>query len=226
MEKFFEFIPWIAMVVILGGSALVAWRKSVAQQRRRQQWIDQAKELGLTYQEVLPPELDGVRHALPLLNCGSNRRSGNVIVASTDQLSLILFDHQYTSGSGKNRSTHRQSVAWVYSGSLNLPTFYVAPETWLSWLGDQLFKRDIDFDDDTEFSSRIALSGPDRDAVSHFFDRSRRQKLLAIDLPTIEATTNGFLFYRPGKLIAPESLKSLMNEAFTLYQAFASDQTS
>jgi hypothetical protein len=90
MENFFEYLPWIAMAVILTGSVLVAWRKSVTDQRLRQQWIDQAKELSLTYQEVLPPELDGVRHALPLLNSGSGRRSSNVIVAATDQLSWLF----------------------------------------------------------------------------------------------------------------------------------------
>lgn len=105
-----------------------------------------------------------------------------------------------------------------------MPEFVLYPETWMNRLGDKLLKEDIDFEDDPEFSQKYVLTGPDKTAVQEFFDARRRKALQEIQqIPTVEGSRNDLLFYRPSTRIAPAELKGLMSEAFSLYQAFASE---
>ncbi|MBX3423269.1 MAG: hypothetical protein KF752_17055 [Pirellulaceae bacterium] len=215
-----NYLPYVATLAILVTIFVVAWFGNRSNLKRQQQFTQAATDLGLSYFEALSLDQVDSLSTFKLMNYGSSRLSSNVIRADTEQLSLTLFDYHYTSGSGKNRRTVRQTVAWVASPTLKLPEFRLSPEGLLDRLGDLLFKSDIDFQDDPEFSKRFLLTGPDQPAIGQFFDASRRRVLLNINLPTIEARPGAFIFYRPGQQVGPQDLKKLMSEAYCLYQAF------
>ena len=221
LEKWLPVFPVVVLIVV-GAIAVFSQMAASASRRKRTESIQKAaEELALSFSQAVSYEQMEQLVQFPLLQRGANREYTNVVMAETDQLRLMLLDHKYVTGSGKNRSTHRQSVSWVSSSQLNIPSFNLYPETWFHRMGDLLLKRDIDFDEDPIFSHKFVLSGSDQAAIREFFDARRRQALLKINLPNIEAVRHGFVFYRPGKLVDPGELKSLMNEAFSLYQAFA-----
>jgi len=218
-------LPVLVTVGIVLLLVFKGWSASKASQKRKEGFEKSAGELSLPFSRTVPFEQVEQLVQFPLMQRGSNKEFTNAIVAETDQLRLVLLDHKYVVGSGKNRATHRQTAAWVASNHLNMPSFNLYPESWYHRIGDLVMKKDIDFDDDPQFSHKFVLTGSDTASIREFFDVKRRQLLLKLNLPNVEAVRHGFIFYRPGRLIDPSELKSLMNEAFSLYQAFAPEQS-
>jgi hypothetical protein len=211
---------------VLGVIMFAVWYETQRYKKRQQAMRLASEKLGLAYQPVRPAEYDGRLAKYKLLTVGRDRQSSNFIMASTDELNLILFDQRYTTGSGKNTRRVNQTVAWITSSLLQTPEFSIVPENWFSRLSDLVFKTDIDIPADPEFSKRFLLSGPDAEKIRDFFTLNRRETLLGYQLPTIECFPGEMMFYRPGKLVAPDKIKELMNEAFLLYQAFAATSNS
>jgi hypothetical protein len=56
-------------------------------------------------------------------------------------------------------------------------------------------------------------------AIVSFLAGNRRSTLIAMDIPCLQCFPGELLFYRPGKLVRPDQVKGLMDEAFSLYQA-------
>jgi hypothetical protein len=219
-------LSWLPFVVFAMGAAMFIWLRLRGLKKRQEKMQLVASELGLAYQVVQPGEYDGRLAKYSFLNHGSGRQKSNFIVATTDELSLVVFDYRYSSNSGKNRKMYNQTIAWVTSDQLVMPEFYISPESWLDRVGDFFLRQDIDFQEDPIFSKAFVLSGKNRDQIKQFFNAQRREALLKISLPSIECFPGELLFYRPGQLIAPDQLKSIMNEAFELYQAFATKPAS
>jgi hypothetical protein len=218
IQDLLRLFPFVFIALVVGG---LIWLQIHKAKKRQEGMQKAASELGLAYQAVQPGEFDGRLAKFNLMCTGSSRQTNNFIVASTEELNLVLFDYRYTTGSGKNRRVHYQTVAWITSQQLVLPQFYISPESWLSRIGDFFVRQDIDIPQDPEFSKAFVLSGPDADQIRQFFNAKRREALLKVSLPTIECFPGELLFYRSGRLTPPEQLKALMNEAFALYQAFA-----
>lgn len=226
LEFLLPMLPVFIVIVVAALVGLGAWSSSAAQKKRAAELQKTAADLSLHYSPFVSAEQSEQLSQFPLIQRGGGRESTNSIVAETDVLRLMLFDHKYVTGSGKNRSTHRQTVAWVSSPNLNMPSFNLSPETWLHRIGDFIIRQDIDFDDDPEFSNKFVLTGSDKPAIQEFFDAKRRLALQKINMPHIEAVRHGFVFYRPGKQIGTGEFKSLMSEAFSLYQTFTEGQTA
>lgn len=222
VEDFLGFLIVAIIALVIGG---LAWTQLHKDKKRQEVMQKAANDLGLAFHPLQPGDLDGRLAKFRLLQKGSSQRSSNFIVASTDQLNLVLFDYRYSIGSGKNRRTLHQTIAWIASRHLAIPQFYISPESWLSRIGDMFVRQDIDFQQDPQFSKAFVVSGPDADQIRNFLDSKRRQALLQISLPTIECFPGELMFYRPGHLTPPDQLKPLMNEAFQLYQAFASKES-
>ena len=177
-------------------------------------------ELGLEYREkLLPAELDYLSQ-FPLMQVGRGRSGSNVIVANTEALSLTFFDYRYTVGSGKNRSTSRQSVVLIQSPSLCLPQFVLSPESWIHRIGQLFGLNDINFEADPEFSKRYLLKGASEEQLRDFFTTERRKALMNISAPQIQTATDGFIFFRRSQRVQPAELKVLMEEAFQLHSLF------
>lgn len=214
-------LPFLAAIVVIGLILLFAWRASKQAKKRQESLQSMATELGLRYQMTLPGEFDGRISKYELTQTGRDRRSYNFIVASTDELTLSIFDQQYTTGSGKHKHVIRQTVAWIIGKRLNVPPCTLAPESWMSRLADFFLRKDIDFPEDAEFSKAFVLSGKDPEPIRQYFDLQRRQALMKIKLPTIEFFPGELMFFRPGQIVQPAKLKELMDEAFQIYQAFS-----
>lgn len=225
LEGLIPLIPILAVVVVIITLVVRVALVSKFDKKRTEGLTKAAADMSLPFSKAVTSEQVDQLTQFPLMQRGSSRESSNAIVAETAELRLMLLDHKYVSGSGKNKSVHRQTVAWVASNRLNMPSFSLCPESWFDRLGDWILRRDIDFDEDPEFSQKFALSGSDQASIREFFSSRRRQALLKINLPYVEAMRHGFIFYRPGMLLDPSELKSLMNDAFVIYQAFAPEQS-
>ena len=110
--------PWIWVGAGIAGVVVVFLVVRHLERRRSEALEQAALRLGLSFQaEGEPPEAHGFS-ALPLFQRGHSRKLKNVASAGNEQ----FFGYSYTVGSGRNSSTHVQTVA-AFEISRSLPRF-------------------------------------------------------------------------------------------------------
>lgn len=218
---------WIVIVFsvavpVLIGSGLV-WAM-VAEQKRKKAMEQAASELGLAFSEKLSDEDQGLFNNFAIAQTGHSQGASNAITADSGELRMVLFDHVYTTGSGKNKSTHRQSVVMCSSPLLQLPQFSIAPESFFHRIADFLGYKDIDFDEDEAFSQQFLLKGPDEAAVRALFNAQRRGAFMKFTDVTIEGLGHTFIFYQARKRRGVEQLRELMEAGFGVFAVLSNPQ--
>ena len=84
-----------------------------------------------------------------------------------------MFDHAYTTGSGKSRQVHRHT-GFVFRSPRPVPTFYICREVFLDRLVQAVAGDDIDFQEDPDFSKRFKLYSSEVEQVRALFHPGAR----------------------------------------------------
>ena len=79
--------------------------------QRREAMARLAAELGLQYYPDDPWDLPGRYAQFEVFNTGHARRASNVMAGPIDGHDVLIFDYRYTTGSGKNQTTHHHQIA-------------------------------------------------------------------------------------------------------------------
>ena len=137
----FLIIGGIAALVI-GGIAYSYY----ANKKRRESMQQHAEEMGLTFVLEGDANLLSRLSAFKLFNQGRGRKMKNLIQGDSGEVSIAIFDYQYTTGSGKNSHTHNQSIVSLQSSQLVCPDFTMRPEGMFDKIGSALGFQDIDFE--------------------------------------------------------------------------------
>lgn len=112
--------------------------------------------LGLSYYEG-----EGeAYYSLNLFNKGDSHKIFNTISGSKNGCHVSIFDYTYTTGSGKNKRTHKNSVCL-----LNIlqcfPDLFIRPENIIDKIAGVIGLDDIDFES-KEFSNRFYVKSSDK----------------------------------------------------------------
>ncbi|MCB9938629.1 MAG: hypothetical protein H6823_10335 [Planctomycetaceae bacterium] len=212
----------IVAFCILGSGlviGLIVWAVQ-AEKKRVAGMRDFADGLGLEFFESGQNELLTRLGRFQLFNSGRGRVMRNLILGKTEIASIAIFDYRYTTGSGKNQSTHNQTVVSMESDSLDIPDFTMRPENVFDRVGSALGFQDIDFDDHPEFSKSFVLKGPDEAAIREFFDSTILDFFAAKKGICFEATKGMFIYYRAAKPQSADGLRNYLEEGYSTYQAF------
>ncbi|MCA9059027.1 MAG: hypothetical protein KDA85_11025, partial [Planctomycetaceae bacterium] len=105
-----------------------------------------SEELGFTFSPTGDPMLRERFSRFELMQRGRSHRLTNLLQRSADHRLVQIFDFFYRTGSGKNSSTHSQTVFAITDSSLALPTMSFQPEGFLLRLAAKLGYQDINFD--------------------------------------------------------------------------------
>ena len=128
--------------------------------RRREAMARLAKELGFEYYPDDPWNLEDKYAMFELFGRGHSRGASNVICGEVDGRAVVAFDYKYTTGSGKNKSTHSyQALVMglpIVAAGLRMRSESLFDRV-ASWVGYD----DIDFESD-EFSRRYHVACGDR----------------------------------------------------------------
>lgn len=101
---------------------------------------------------------------------GYGKRATNIMKGNTMQAEAVVLDYRFTTGAGKSSSTHHQTICLLRSPELELPHFWLRREFGLVDRIVEVFTgQDIDFEEDPEFSTKIALRGESVEAVRRLF---------------------------------------------------------
>jgi len=127
---------------------------------RREAMARLAAELGFEYYPDDPWSLEDKYAMFELFGRGHSRKASNVICGEVDGRAVVAFDYQYTTGSGKNQSTHAcQALVMglpILAAGLRMRSESLFDRV-ASWVGYD----DIDFESD-EFSRRYHVACDDR----------------------------------------------------------------
>ncbi len=150
-------------LLIFGGIALLVglgFAVNVYNEKKRREALQRvADELGLTFYRDGDPGLVAELSDLHLFSRGRSKRITNMIHGETEDVVMGVFDYRYTTGSGKNSHTYRQSVAFFRSADLRLPVFEMRPQSFFHGIGKLFGSQDIDFDSHPAFSKAYLLRG-------------------------------------------------------------------
>ena len=204
-------IPIILVVIFL-------IRRANAQ-KRTQTLSGIAAELNLEFSPVGEESLGMQLGQFPLLNKGRKGQLTNVCVGGTDEVELRIFDYRYTTGSGKNRRVHRQTVVAMQSALLNLPEFRMRPERMFDRAGQMLGLQDIDFEEHLAFSQQFVLQSDMAEQTREFFDSELLDFFATRPGWSFETQSGSFVAYRPRKLVEPTEFKSVFEDGFSCFTA-------
>lgn len=217
--------PVLIMVALIVGLLIVTCVVAYLADTRRTQAFEQvAGALGLRFElrpaEVLPRVAD-----LPLFQRGRARQARRLLAGGRDDEELWVFDYRYTTGGGKNSTTHRQMVAVFPSMPVDLPEFQLRPENIFDKIGTAFGYRDIDFGEHPAFSSRYLLRGTDETAVRGLFDAGLIEQIMSHDRICIEGRGALLVLYRTRRRVRPNQISGFIDEVRALRGAFLEDRS-
>lgn len=214
----------IGMVLGLGVIALifVLIRKAMADNKQRIADLKQySLDKGFTFNEKDDvTRMIDVLPNTPLFSAGRNGRVKNIMTGNVEDLEVYIFDYQYTTGSGKNRTTTRQTVFAIRKEGLRLPHFSLHPENFLHRFISKFGFQDIDFDDFPVFSEKYLLRGEDESAIRNTFT-SDILSFYENDFSGITEGNGDFLIYcKPYHVLKPDQYDAELTLALKRFMIF------
>ncbi|HUU90545.1 MAG TPA: hypothetical protein VM238_04975 [Phycisphaerae bacterium] len=164
MEVLFGGLAGLVPCLMFGGIAaliIVGIVYSIIKARERREAMARlAASLGLRYYADDPWDLPSRYGHFGLFQSGHSKRASNVLTGELDGRSVVAFDYRYTTGSGKNQTTHHYQGA-VLEMPILAPPLRMRKESILDRVASWVGYDDIDFESD-EFSRRYHVKSEDR----------------------------------------------------------------
>jgi len=186
--------------------------------KRTEQWRMIAGDMNFEFAEKSPGPPEGF--GFKIFTRGHSKRRKNILSGEAQGLSVMMCDYRYTTGSGKNASTHTQTICIIRDPDIDLPGIFVRREHgFLDKIGQMFGGQDIDFEDDPAFSKAFVLQGEEEERIRQVFtpevrnlfvEHSKKFSVFEADRDTIMVQT--------GRYIKPEQAKDLMTLAFSIKQ--------
>lgn len=153
---------------------------------------------------------------LPLFDQGRQKTAANRLFGELEGFGLEHFDYSYVTGSGKNRSTHNQSVVGVTIPGARLPAFTLEPEAMFDKLAAVFGAKDFDFTTHPEFSKRYLLRGDDEDGVRRLFTPGVLgwfERNLGLH---VEGAGRVLIVYRRGRVRPADEVRTALHEGLEI----------
>ena len=176
-----------------------------------------AEDLGLPFYPTEDTPLLTRLSCFRLFTQGHGRKIKNMIHGDTEQVEIAIFDYQYTTGSGKNAKTRKQTVIYFESPDLQLPQFAMRPESLFHKLGSLVGLKDIDFDSHPAFSSAFHLQGEDEPSVRQLFREEILDHFEEHTGVCVEGRQQQLVYFRSSTRVAPEQIRSFMEEGYAIF---------
>jgi carbonic anhydrase len=194
--------------------ALVVWlfirARRLAEERRRM--LQQtAQMMGWTYLPFADFSMIPNLESYYLFSQGHSKKIENMMYGEIDGGRAAVFDYYYVTGSGKNRSTHNQTVVYFQSRQLQLPLFSLRPENVFHKVFEAFGYQDIDFAQRPEFSKRYLLRGQDEQNIRQIFS-DRVLAFFETNQERISTDAGGdqLFFYQENVPVAPQNVRQFV----------------
>jgi hypothetical protein len=210
----------VALLVVIVLSFVVSSRKKA---HRRDDMQKLARQNSWTYTESTTlPFLQEFDSYINSSWSGSNALTGssnNVLMGIMNGRNIIISDQIYTTGSGKNRTTHEKTLIGIELREASFPFMCLYPEGFFDKVFDGWTRYDIDFPYRPHFSQKYVLYGVNENHIRHFFD----DRILAFyeQQPTFNTVCGGkYLVIWGDSLLNPAQIMAQLNFLFALANLF------
>ncbi len=180
--------------------------------KRRKELLAVAQQLGFMFYPGGRFHFEKQFSSFELFQRGRSRRSYNLIEGRSDGIEVRMFDYQYTTGSGKNRTTHRKSVCLLETASRRgsiFPHVIIRPESLFDRFASMVGFNDIDFES-VEFSRKFFVKSRDRRFAYDLIHPRMMEFLLRVGSIHIEVASRAVLIHHDRRL-APDRWPGLLN---------------
>ena len=153
---------WLILVAFIVIAIVAAVASHFAAQKRRKGLEEFARRMGLHFQPDVSDDFPYLFEALGLtpFGQGRSRRAYNLLHGQRGAVEWLLFDYQYTTGSGKNKRTVRYGVV-AARVPFDFPRTVIRPEGIFDKVAAMAGFDDINFESEA-FSRRYHVSGGNR----------------------------------------------------------------
>ncbi|MCX5673692.1 MAG: hypothetical protein NTX87_01675 [Planctomycetota bacterium] len=180
-------------LVAAGIVALIIYGIMKARERR-EAMARMAAQWGLQYYPDDPFDIPSRYAQFDLFDEGHSRSASNVMAGRIDGRDAILCDYQYTTGSGKNQSTHSFQAA-ILTLPILAARLHVRQESVFDKIASWVGHDDINFES-AEFSRRYHVKCDNRKFAYDIFHARLIEYLLACgDMPALEMNGPTLLLY-------------------------------
>jgi len=158
-----------------------------------------------------------------LFRRGFSKRISNIIHGQEEMLNLdiYIFDYRYTISTGNSARVVRQTVFFIQSRKLGLPSFFMRPEHIFHRIGEYLGMQDIDFEEHPSFSRNYLLRGDDEEYIRASVNEPFLRFFSIEKNWYLEGVNYYLIFYRRGKRLKPDQIKSFFNKGLEIYKLLA-----
>ncbi|HEY0346944.1 MAG TPA: hypothetical protein VGC60_02195 [Pyrinomonadaceae bacterium] len=206
---------WPVAVGIIIALLVVLYRRKKARERT-QIMKAAAAQLGWTFSAEAPwnyiPGLD----RFTLFDQGHGKQVKNMLYGEASGVKAAVFDYIYTTGSGKNSSTHYQTVVYLEPANLLLTHFSLRPEGLMSKVLSAFGYQDIDFGQRPEFSRQYILRGQDEPAIRQTFNDGVLSFYESYPGTCTDAGGNQLFLFRGGYQFQPQEIQSYVGLALKI----------
>lgn len=211
----------LTAIVVVSLIIILVIGRSVRAAKKRTAALEQiARTRGYDFTSKSETDAPPSGSELMLFSAGHSRSINNILHKSSVDREEWIFDYTYTTGHGKNRSVHRQTVFMFYSGRLRLTKFVLKPEHFFHKIGQIFGYQDIDLEFFPEFSNKFLLRGKDEESIRKLFDQQvvscfEQQKNICA-----EGFENTLIVYWHKNRIKPDMVFERYHEAIRIHGAF------
>jgi hypothetical protein len=205
-----------AVLALIVGVVMLNFR---IERKRTEAMAAACQAMGYTFEEKGDVEALRTFGDLPVFDHGHSKTARNVMTGTVANHPVKLFDYRYTTGSGKNSHTYRQTVALFPGGAQGLPDFALAPENFFHKIGGFFGYQDIDFEASPDFSSHYLLRGSDEMAIRTAFSADALSFFAQQRGWNVEVRSAHAGVYRSGKQCKPEEAPAYLAEALNVVRA-------
>ncbi|MFC1679418.1 hypothetical protein ACFL2T_04335 [Elusimicrobiota bacterium] len=191
-----------------------------SEKKRREAMADAAYHLGLEFSPDASFLETGEFARFQVFNEGHSRKFKNVIKGEVSKRPVNIFDYQYTTGGGKNSTTHRATMAVFTLPKGDMPQFELRPEHIFHKIGAVFGYQDIDFDTHPEFSKTYLLRGKSEQDVRGLFRMDVLYHFESHPGWSVEGVGQWMVIYRANKRVDPEQLRAFVDDTQGIVSVF------
>ena len=209
----------IVAIVIVVLAAFYIWRRYFSG-KRAEAFRRLAETTNFTFSPKGDRTMLGPIVEFSLFSKGQYRRISNVLTGKFNGIPVMIFDYQYTTGSGDSAHIWKQTVIAMESEKLELPNFVLRPEGLFDKIGDVFGRKDIDFEIYPKFSKQYFLRGESEESVRNIFTDSTIQYYEQHPGLSTEGEGDRFIFYHGSRVVPIDQIQNLMQQGYELFELF------
>lgn len=178
---------------------------------RKKDFVAMADKMGFTFKPEKNHLIGEYQLHFKIFDKGRSKKITSYMEKEKNGVTISVFDYKYTTGGGKNSSTHKNCFVTFKNPSFSFPKFTLMPENrghrFIGAISKSMEKsiigfNDIDFVDSPTFSDAYLLGGPDEEQIKSLFTKEVRDSFEGLvsrkkNITTIMAKGDTIMFFTP-----------------------------